>query len=393
MNQVLSQRFTINYEYDIHFTTHLFSLENNLLKDFLQARGNPYFKQKVLFVIDEAVAQHHANLQSQIREYFAEIDAIQSKTPCLILKGGEVCKNDPNSLAAIIEAIDHYGIDRHSYVVGIGGGAILDLVGYAAAVSHRGIKHIRIPTTVLSQNDSGVGVKNSVNYKGKKNFLGTFTPAVAVFNDFAFLQSLDDRSWLAGISEAIKVALIKDLPFFEWIEKNATTLPQRSSQEMKELIYRCADLHLAHIRDGDPFELGSSRPLDFGHWSAHKLEQLTEFKLLHGEAVAIGLAIDVIYSYLIGNITEAEALRIVQLIHQLGLPIYHPILDAETTRQQLLTGLLEFQEHLGGRLTIVLLEKLGKGKDYHNLDFPLVLQTLDFLQQYQETHQQYNEVN
>src|SRR5690606_38336874 len=250
----------------------------------------------------------------------------------LILPGGEICKNQTKNLEQIIAAVDQYGIDRHSYIVAIGGGALLDLVGFAAAIAHRGIKHIRIPTTVLSQNDSGVVVKNGINYTGKKNFLGTFAPPIAVFNDAAFLQTLDNRSWLSGISEAIKVALIKDLPFFNWIQQHAEDLRKKSSSQMGELIFRCAELHLEHIRKGDPFELGSSRRLHFGHCSAHKLEQMTHFELLHGEAVSIGLSIDVLYSYYLGNISEEEALTVVNLFVQLGLPIYHPVLDNEDTR-------------------------------------------------------------
>src|SRR5690606_30287435 len=113
-----------------------------------------------------------------------------------------------------------------------------------AAISHRGVRHIRIPTTVLAQNDSGIGVKNSVNYRGKKNFLGTFVPPVAVINDRVFLRTLEIRDWRSGMAEAVKVALIKDLEFFEWIEANTEALSARSEEEMTQLILKCADLHL-----------------------------------------------------------------------------------------------------------------------------------------------------
>lgn len=386
MNRVLKQGFSIDYSYDVYFTEDLFSLENNAFSEFLKQRLNPYFKQKILFVVDDVVWTSNPDLGEQLADYFVYYDDVTLIGPPLVLKGGEFCKNDPESLSLIIEAIDAFGIDRHSYVVGIGGGAILDLVGYAAAISHRGVKHIRIPTTVLAQNDSGVGVKNSVNYEGKKNFLGTFAPPVAVFNDHKFLETLDQRSWLSGISEAIKVSLIKDLDFFHWIVANADALTDSAKPEMKELIYRCADLHLEHIRSGDPFEQGSSRPLDFGHWSAHKLEQLTGFSILHGEAVAIGIAIDVVYSYLLGNLTEEEALSVVDLLLRLGLPIYHEILTTPEGKANLTKGLLEFQEHLGGRLTIVLLEAMGKGKDYHQIDMELVGHAIDFLVSFNEEY-------
>lgn len=393
MERSLEQKFAVEYQYNVYFTKGLFSLGNNLFKDFLSKRSNPGFKQKILFVIDAGFIEKNPELSNQIRNYFMESEDFILASEPLVIPGGEICKNDIKCLDSIIQAVDQYGIDRHSYIVGIGGGAILDLVGFAATISHRGIKHIRIPTTVLSQNDSGVGVKNSINFKGKKNFLGTFAPPQAVFNDFEFLHSLDDRSWIAGVSEAIKVALIKDINFYEWIVNNAQKIKTRNSAEMEDLIYRCADKHLEHIRNGDPFELGSSRPLDFGHWSAHKLEQMTDFKVLHGEAVSIGIAIDVLYSFLVGKISEKDAYSVVELLHQLDLPIYHPMLDTEEARFILLSGLLDFQEHLGGKLTIVLLEKLGKGIDVHSLEYPLVLQAIDLLKNFCQNQKPVYEVS
>lgn len=386
MQSRLEQRFHIDFRYDIYFSQDLFSPSNEVFKNYLSETSNPSFKQKLLFVIDSGVADNHPRLVSQLTNYHLELENIVLVPDPLIIPGGEICKNDIVHLENIVQAVDQHGIDRHSYIVAIGGGAVLDLVGFAATIAHRGIKHIRIPTTVLAQNDSGVGVKNAVNYKGKKNFIGTFNPPQAVFNDYAFLQTLDDRSWLAGISEAIKVALIKDAPFFDWIEQHASSLQHRHSPAMEELIYRCADLHLAHIRNGDPFELGSSRPLDFGHWSAHKMEQMSGFELLHGEAVAIGIAIDVYYSYLIGNIAKEAAIRVLQLFQQLGLPIYSKQLDTEEARLLLFSGLMDFQEHLGGKLTVVLLQSIGQGKDYHQIDYQLMDEALAFLKQFNQDH-------
>jgi 3-dehydroquinate synthase len=256
---------------------------------------------------------------------------------------------------------------------------VLDLVGYAAAVSHRGIKLIRIPTTVLAQNDSGVGVKNSINFHGKKNFLGTFAPPAAVFNDLTYLRTLDDRDWRAGIAEAIKVALIKDASFFEWIEENAFALANREETAMAYLIHRCAEMHTDHIAGGDPFEFGSSRPLDFGHWAAHKLEYLTNFEVRHGEAVAIGIALDCVYAMQTGLLAEKDLNRILDVMIKLGFELYHSKL-AENDKINLRNGLQEFREHLGGRLTIMLLEKIGKGTEVHELDADVIATSVDFLE-------------
>jgi 3-dehydroquinate synthase len=235
---------------------------------------------------------------------------------------------------------------------------------------------------VLSQNDSGVGVKNGINYFNKKNFLGTFTPPVAVFNDNSFLKTLDGPEWRSGISEAIKVALIKDVAFFSWLEKNAEKMVGRDMDVMQYQIKRCAELHLQHIAGADPFESGSSRPLDFGHWSAHKLEQLSGFTIRHGEAVAIGIALDTVYSFLSGRLKEASMKRVLQLIKSLGFPLTDPLLEVTDAKSPLLEGLNEFREHLGGRLTIMLLNEIGVGEEVHEIDPALVRKASEWIKEY-----------
>jgi 3-dehydroquinate synthase len=368
----LQQSFEIKFQYRVHFTNGLFDISNTLLKNFFIDHQIKGIEQKILFVADEGVINAHPDLLEKINRYFSTHSVVQPAGKVIVIPGGELAKNDAGFLTRIADAVNEYGIDRHSYLAAIGGGSLLDLAGFAAAVSHRGIKHIRIPTTVLSQNDSGVGVKNGINYKGKKNFLGSFSPPVAVFNDSRFLTTLSDRDWRSGIAEAVKVALIKDKDFFVWLEANALQLNNRDLGVMKYLIRRCADLHMEHIRSGDPFETGSSRPLDFGHWSAHKLEQLTNFEVMHGEAVAMGIALDSIYSGLTGNLTDEEVTRIISLLQNLGFEITHPLMEVNEETSPILLGLQEFREHLGGRLTITLLTAIGKGKEVHEIDWKLV---------------------
>ena len=377
-SQSLQQSFSVPFTYAVHFTENLFGGQNPLLREFLSQPAPTGQPRKLLFVIDSGVLDNHPTLPADIAQYVATIPAATLATDPISVPGGEAAKNDPALVDQLIEAVDQHSIDRHSYVVAIGGGAVLDLVGYAAAIAHRGVRHIRIPTTVLSQNDSGVGVKNGVNFRGKKNFIGTFAPPVAVFNDIAFLKTLDDRDWRAGIAEAIKEALIKDLAFFEWIEANAVALAHRDTDAMSKLIYRCADLHMQHISGGDPFELGSARPLDFGHWAAHKLEYLTHFSVRHGEAVAIGIALDTVYSQLAGRISAPDADRVLHVFQQLGFDLFHPALT-EDDSENLRRGLTEFQEHLGGQLTITLLDALGTGIEVHEMDFGLIQQAVERL--------------
>lgn len=141
---------------------------------------------------------------------------------------------------------------------------------------------------------------------------------------------------------------------------------------MKHLIKRCAELHLQHIASGDPFETGSSRPLDFGHWSAHKLEQLSDFEIFHGEAVAIGIILDSTYSVLSGRLSEEENIRIIRLFQKLGFEISHRLMEVEKEDSPILLGLQEFREHLGGRLTIMLLSTIGKGEEVYEIDHNLL---------------------
>jgi 3-dehydroquinate synthase len=225
-------------------------------------------------------------------------------------------------------------------------------------------------------------VKSAINLNGAKNQIGTFAPPWAVVNDAAFLDSLPQRDRVAGMAEAVKVALIRDGAFFEWLERSADALTLFEPDAVAHLIRRCAELHMRQIAEGgDPFEQGSARPLDFGHWAAHKLETLSRNHLRHGEAVAIGIALDTRYSVLAGLLPEGEDLRVAVLLEHLGFRLWHPALarvDA-AGQPQVLAGLEEFREHLGGRLTITLLAGIGRGIEVNAMDSALVESAIGWL--------------
>lgn len=376
----LQQSFSVPYQYKVFFTKGLFDAENGTLG---QTIDNSFGPKKVLFVLDQGVVDHHPLLTEQINGYVkSHKEHIVELGEHMFIPGGEQCKNDYSLVERLIKTVNDFGIDRHSYIVAIGGGSVLDMVGFAAAVSHRGIRLIRVPTTVLSQNDSGVGVKNGVNAYRKKNFIGSFAPPSAVINDKDFLTTLEERDWRSGIAEGIKVGLIKDGSFFDYIENSVEKLNLRDMPTMDHLIYRCAELHLKHIASGDPFEMGSSRPLDFGHWSAHKLEQITGYDIRHGEAVALGMSLDAIYSWLEGRLAKPELERILQLMVDLKFEMFHSGLNDPS----LIEGLQEFQEHLGGQLTVMLLSEIGKGVEVHKIDHSLVEKSIKLLEQYYKNH-------
>ena len=376
---VIERQIKVSYRHQILFTKDLFAPDNALFCDTL-VDGQHNCIHKVLVVMDEALCRAQPRLIDQIKEYFAiREDRLHLVCDPMQFEGGERTKNSYFHVSEIQSKIEMHHIDRHSYVVAVGGGALLDMVGLASSTAHRGVRHVRIPTTTLSQADSGVGVKNGINAFGKKNFIGAFTPPFAVINDFQLLSSLSDRDKRNGYVEAVKVALIRDLEFYEWIEQQAANLAAFKPNAMEHLIYRCAELHVNHIAtSGDPFEFGSARPLDFGHWAAHKLEQLSEYRIRHGEAVAVGIALDVIFGRRMGFMSAADTDRILDLLENLGFELFANELlhEDESGTLQILNGLEEFREHLGGKLTITLLKALGQGFEVNEMNLPLVIESI-----------------
>lgn len=355
----------VTFKHRIVFTRDAFSPENPALAEILAEGGG----RRAMVFVEEAVALLWPDLVDEIQTYFADLDLEFRGT--LIFQGGEAAKADDNLVREVWEAIDSVHLDRHSYALVIGGGAFLDAVGYAAATAHRGVRLVRFPTTTLSQDDSGVGVKCAINALGKKNWVGAFAVPFAVINDFRYLHSQDEETRRGGLIEAVKVALVRDRGFFEWIEENLHSLSALDASVLEECVEKSALLHARHIAEGgDPFETGSSRPLDFGHWAAHKLEAMTSYQLFHAPAVGIGVALDTLYSARVGLLKFSVADQILQVLDGLGISIYHPALDwlDEAGRRRVLAGLDEFREHLGGELTVMLLKDLGHGVDTHQFD-------------------------
>jgi 3-dehydroquinate synthase len=363
------QRFIqAGWQLRVFFTENAFAPDNPVLCDALADTGS----RKALVILEDSLAQALPDLEPQIGEYFSlHAQQLRLVRPPLFAVGGERAKNSTTLVTEIYSQIQRHHLDRHSYLIAIGGGALLDVAGFAAATAHRGVRLVRLPTTTLSQADSGVGVKTGLNALGQKNFIGTFTPPFAVINDFSLLATLAPRDKRSGYVEAVKVACIRDAGFFDQLERDAGKLAAFEPGAMKALIHRCAELHLDHIAtSGDPFESGSARPLDFGHWAAHKLEQLSHFTISHGEAVAVGIALDVIYSRDTGLLPAASAGRILNLLEQLGFKLFaSELLNADNAElPAVLSGLEEYREHLGGELSITLLAEIGRSVEVHEMN-------------------------
>lgn len=380
------QRFSVAFEYPVYFTEGVFRSSNPVLWQTI-CRLEPTKRHRILVFVDDGLLVPRPDLIDEITAYAAfNRTRLDLAADPIVVPGGERIKDGFRYLEDMQRNLLEHHIDRHSYVVAVGGGAVLDAIGLVAATTHRGVRHVRLPSTVLSQDDSGIGVKNGVNLYGQKNFVGTFAPPFAVLNDIEFVEVLERRDKIAGMAEAVKVALIRDRAFFCWIEENAGALARFDRAALSHLIRRCAELHMHQIaRGGDPFESGSARPLDYGHWAAHKLEGLTSYDLRHGEAVAIGIALDTRYSVLSGLLTDGEDERICRLLERLGFAVWHEQLEAigEAGDHVILEGLRDFREHLGGELSVTLLREVGDGIEVHEMDESLVLQAISWLRQRQ----------
>ncbi|MDA3927038.1 MAG: 3-dehydroquinate synthase [Kiritimatiellae bacterium] len=376
--KTIQQKFAVSFSYPVHFTHNVFDLENSLLADTLITTSGK--TARTLVVIDSGIIAANPNLIAQINQWFIKYaERVELVKPPMIVPGGENAKNGWSSVREIMTCAGLEHLDRQSYIISIGGGAVLDMTGFAAALVHRGIRLIRLPSTVLAQDDAGVGIKNGMNDGGAKNFAGTFAPPFAVINDLNFLKTLPFQEWINGVAEAFKVAIISDIKFFRWLCEHADSVKDRDQEVMERIVYKTAQLHLHHIAtSGDPFETGSARPLDFGHWAGHRLELMSNFTLGHGAGVAIGIAIDSTYAMLEGRITQNDLTSIIIAIQNCGLPVSSELLERLDSNgvPDVLKGIEQFREHLGGELCITLPNPLGSKIEVHHMDPDLLKQAI-----------------
>jgi 3-dehydroquinate synthase len=372
--ELYEQRFSVSFDYPVVFGHGVLATPDTTLA-WAVAHREPERRHPVFVVLDGGLSAARPTLVKEVERYVKSHDrTLELRAPPYVLVGGEAAKNDPELVSSLLAAFVSAKLDRQAAVIVLGGGAVLDAAGYAASMTHRGVRIVRLPSTVLAQCDGGIGVKTGVNAFSTKNLFGTFAPPHAVVNDLELLGTLPLRDARAGMAEAVKVALIRDADFFGWIEANADALGRAEAEPLGALVRRCAALHLRHIAEGgDPFEMGSARPLDYGHWAAHKLEILSGHELRHGEAVAIGMLLDARYAERTGLLPAPDLERLATLLVRLGLPIYHPALAEKTGgRLAVIAGLEDFREHLGGNLTVTLLERIGRGREVSTLDESVV---------------------
>jgi 3-dehydroquinate synthase len=380
-----SMKITVQYDYPVYFTSGVFSPANTDLVESI-SRKEPQRRHRLLTIVDRGVADAWPTLASQIQKYVQyHRERLELVAEPWILDGGEAAKNGPETATQVQARLHALGIDRHSFVVIVGGGAILDAVGFAAATVHRGVRVVRLPTTVLAQCDAGLGFKTGINAYEVKNLLGSFSPPFAVINDERFLETLSLRDTIAGMAEAVKVALISDPAFFDWLRRNASALAVGERTALTHLVRRGAELHLDGMAASvDPFGLNIAHP-HFGHWAAHKIESLSGNRVRHGEAVAIGIALDTCYAVEARHVHRRVRDAVIRLLETLGFTLWDDVLELvapDDNRLLLLDGLSEFREYVGGELTITLLAEIGQRLEIHDVRQDNMLRAWDWLRRH-----------
>ncbi|MFW6153666.1 MAG: 3-dehydroquinate synthase [Planctomycetota bacterium] len=356
------QEFEVLCRYDVHFTDDLFDPANPLLPSVFADPG-PDARFHVGVCLDEGLVNAQPDLPNRIVAYFdAHGACLKLAGEPAIIPGGEARKGD---WEAMLDAVWHFGtprFGRQDYAMIIGGGAMLDLVGFALSIVYRGGRQVRVPTTVLAQCDGGVAVRTFVNEAGRKDFASTLAPPFTVINDRAMLRSLGRREWIAGTAEAFKIALCADRELFDLLRAYGPAIADRDEAVMARVIQRSAVLHLERIRgEGTTFGTGRDQPVDLGHWVGHRLEAMSRYWLPHGQAIAVGIAVDCACARHLGLIGGDDLERVLDALIRAGLPVYHQHLDDRTAhgRLKLLASLEDMRHRFGPSVTVLLPDRIG----------------------------------
>lgn len=350
MNILDLQLPTKSSDYQIVIGNDLISDINNFL---------PVIKgQQVFIVSNETVAPLYLNqLRSTLNQF---------ELHTYILKDGEKYKSF-DSLQDILNQMLNVGLRRNATLIALGGGVVGDIGGFAAAIYQRGINFIQVPTTVLSQVDSSVGGKTAVNHPSGKNMLGAFHQPVRVVTDLNTLNTLPEREFKAGIGEIIKAAIIADSEFFGWLEVNYKTILDYDKSALIEMIEASCAIK-ARIVSLDEKEQGVRAWLNLGHSFGHAIERTLGYGvLLHGEAVAIGMAMAADYAVQNQLLAESEAQRIKALIKHFGLPINLPLQTKVIKAKEIVGAMALDKKNVDADLTLILPKAIGEVTIRHNI--------------------------
>jgi 3-dehydroquinate synthase len=310
---------------------------------------------KVALVTDESVAALHAPaLEACFHQEGIAVTRI-------VIPPGEASKSYAQ-LVSLCDALLAARIERDDLVVALGGGVVGDLAGFAAAVLRRGVRFVQMPTTLLAQVDSSVGGKTGINSSHGKNLIGAFHQPALVIADTALLDTLSEREFKAGYAEVVKYGLLGDPDFFDWCEANWSRIIAGGPERDHAVAVSCRAK--AAIVARDEREEGDRALLNLGHTFAHALERLTKYdstRLVHGEAVAIGLALAFRFSQRLGLCSGQDAIRVSRHLDAVGLPsTLRQVPGGTGGADEIVAAMAQDKKVKRGALTFILARGIGK---------------------------------
>lgn len=346
-NKVFHVQSHLSINYSLSFIEGLLSPTNKTLAQ--QVKSN-----RVLVVIDENVMKH---FRREIIAYFAQNDIEPS---IVSVACGEANKNLDNALY-ILDQIESFGVLRRSEpVIAIGGGVLLDVVGFAASIYRRGVPYIRVPTTLMAMIDACLGVKTGVNFLGRRNRLGTYFAPLLALIDTSFLKTLDIRELASGAGEILKLAVIKDSHLFNHLENIGQELVESKFQINfpigSDVLFRAIKGMLEELAP-NMWELELERLVDFGHSFSPLVEMKSIPELLHGEAVALDVVFSCILSHLRGWLPESQLSRVLKVTEELKLPTYHRLFTCPKTLRE---ALEDTKRHRNGNQNLPIPKGIGQ---------------------------------
>ncbi|OKH34561.1 hypothetical protein NIES2101_38770 [Calothrix sp. HK-06] len=380
----IHQNVTVNVKYNVYLTTGLFNFKNPLLARFIAGKNADQPKQ-VLAIVDEELLRTWCRLLWQLDCY----SKLYSNMFTLICKPLVVPKEEVKTYIHWREQfhklIEPVKLEQECYLLAIGGQNVLTLADYLVTSTYRQINLIRVPVTLMAPNYLGIGERNQTS-KTIKN-INNFTLPYTVFNDFAFIKKMDETEWRSSIIEAIRLALMLDADFFEFLAENISALVARDVDIMQQAVHRYAKSCLTHFStNSNPYIIRNFNPFDFGDWSISKLEKLTN-RLHSSEALAIGIALNSTYSYLIGMLSRLEWQKILKILVVLSFDLYVPELaqQADKLKNSSQSQISSTTEEKDG-LSLKLAQRIGKGTEVYEVNLSLYRQAIIMVQEFVENN-------
>lgn len=304
--------------------------------------------RKICVVTDSNLSKLYLNeLMEILKDYGKEVESFT-------FPAGEGSKN-LDTVYLLYDRLIQSGFDRKDLLIALGGGVVGDLTGYAAATYLRGIAFIQMPTSLLAMVDSSIGGKTGVDFQAYKNMIGAFHQPKSVYMNLNTLLTLNDSQYYSGLGEIIKHGLIKDSEYYLWLKEHCEEIKKRDMAVLKEMIYRSC-LIKREVVEKDPKESGDRALLNFGHTIGHAVEKLMDFKLLHGECVAVGMAAAGYLSYKRGNITKEQFDDMVAVIRSFQLPVSVSRIAAG----DVLEATFHDKKMDAGKINFILLSEIGR---------------------------------